>query len=222
MIPTTTSSTPTDHRRQVFNVCTFWSPLCCHFVATVATFTSQLPLDFTFATSQQHAHLPNRSSSPLVKLLFPDSSLLPLCRHSRHLVGTVTTLSSPSELLGCDHLCHVPPATLCRFCFHTDLPFQPQPPAPLQPTGGKYLTFVRFFVWNFVVTVAALRSQSPLFFVKEGKVFLLKRVKSLGLFLGVFCVVNLGCVFSGGLCTVLSPLCCHRRHFVFTVATFGL
>ena len=46
------------------------------------------------------------------------------------LVGTVGTFGSWSF-----HL--VPLAPSLRFCFHTDLPFLPQPPAPLQPTEAS-------------------------------------------------------------------------------------
>ena len=53
------------------------------------------------------------------------------------LVGTVGTFGSWSF-----HL--VPLAPSLRFCFHTDLPFPPQPPAPLQRTGGKHLMFALF------------------------------------------------------------------------------
>ena len=53
------------------------------------------------------------------------------------LVGTVGTF-------GLWSIFHVPLATSRRFCFHTDLPYQPQPPAPLQPTGGKHLMFALF------------------------------------------------------------------------------
>ena len=99
-----TEWTPATHRRQVLNVCTFWSPLCRRFYATIATFTSPLPLDITFATSQQHAHLPNRSSSPLVNFVFFGlftvatlSSPSPLCCHRRHFWVVMLFSRSPGR-----------------------------------------------------------------------------------------------------------------------------
>ena len=83
-------------------------------------------------------------------------------------VGTVGTFGSWSFYL-------VALAPSLRFCFHTDLPFRPQPPAPLQPTGGKHLMFALFSrnfagtspelvgtCRNFRVVVISSRSPGPL------------------------------------------------------------
>ena len=131
-----------------------------------------------------------------------------------------------------------PPATSRRFCFHTDLPFPSQPPAPLQPTGGKHVTFVRFCLSgtlsspsplcrqcrHFVVTVATLSSRSPLcrhsrhFVVTVGaaatSIFFTQQISACS---SPPLVKPLLSLFSE---SVKSPLCHHRRQFVVTVATF--
>ena len=62
----------------------------------------------------------------------------------RNFAGTLPELAGTVGTFGLWSIFHVPLATLRRFCFHTDLPFPPQPPAPLQPTGGKQLMFALF------------------------------------------------------------------------------
>ena len=82
------------------------------------------------------------------------SELAGTCRNLRNLpelaepAGTVGTF-------GLWSLFYVPLATSRRLFFHTDLPFSPQPPAPLQPTGGKQLMFA-LFGRNFAGTLPEL------------------------------------------------------------------
>ena len=125
-----------------------------------------------------------------------------------------------------------PPATSRRFCFHTNLPFPSQPPAPLQPTGGKHVTFVRFCLSgtlsapsplcrhcrHFVVTVASLSSLSelqPLPFFHPADFCLFQPASGQTSFVPFLRISKVATLSS------LSPLCRHCRHFVTTVATFS-
>ena len=82
-----------------------------------------------------------RNQTLLLSKLSSLSELAGTCRNFAgslpELVGTVGTFGSWSFYL-------VALAPSLRFCFHADLPFLPQPPAPLQPTGGKQLMFALF------------------------------------------------------------------------------
>jgi hypothetical protein len=66
------------------------------------------------------------------------------CRNLLEPVGTCRNLSELVRFFGLWSLFHNPLATLRHFCFHSDPPFQLQPPTPLQPTGGKHLMFALF------------------------------------------------------------------------------
>jgi hypothetical protein len=112
------------------------------------------------------------------------TELVELCRNfvartSDHCSGTIAELVGTSDLAGTMadpssgfmSLRDRPLAPSLRFCFHTDLPFPLQPPAPLQPTGGKHLMialFDRNFAGtcrncrNFRVVVISSRSSGPL------------------------------------------------------------
>ena len=79
------------------------------------------PLVVTVVTCRHSRHMSSQSILVVTVVTY---------RHSRHLssqsilVATVVTcrhLSSQSPLLGCDHVCRVPPATSRRLRFHTDL-----------------------------------------------------------------------------------------------------
>ena len=171
MIPATTSRTPAAHRRQVCNVCTF----------RVATLSSLVVTGFLLVRSPLvksllSAHLwSNLSMSPLcrhrrhfVVTVGTLSSLSPLYRHRRHFVVTVATLSSPSPLLGCDAFFTFP--LPLRVAFASTLTYDPSHNLqdPCSPQEARILMFAPFGSprcrphRHFLVTVATLSSPSPL------------------------------------------------------------
>jgi hypothetical protein len=92
---------------------------------------------FCFHTDRQS---PPQPPPPLQ--LTGDKHLVFSCRHFYHFYVTFATLPHCRNLWVVIIVFHVPLAISRRFCFHTDLRPPPQPPAPLQPTGGKNLLLV--------------------------------------------------------------------------------
>ena len=193
-----------------------------------AFFTFPLPLRVAFASTltyhddpSHNLHDPCSPQEASMLMFAPFGS--PLCRHRRHFVVTVATLSSPSPL--CRHHRHfwvvvtfVTFPLPFRVAFASTLTYDPSHNLqdPCSPQEASILMFAllgRHFVVTCRHRISAC-SRSPL--VKS----LLSAHLWSNLSMSPLCRHRRHFIVTVATLSSLSPLCRHRRHFVVTVATF--